>query len=74
MIYKQKLKAMNKNKNELNSDLIKNINEIESELQNLITSNSEKLDKESIEEIKEVINDTIIKLKKIKLNDNLEEE
>ncbi|MDA9712954.1 hypothetical protein N9U28_00015 [Acidimicrobiaceae bacterium] len=65
---------MNKNKNELNSDLIKNINEIESELQNLITSNSEKLDKESIEEIKEVINDTIIKLKKIKLNDNLEEE
>ena len=65
---------MNKNKNELNSDLIKNINEIEFELQNLITSNSEKLDKESIEEIKEVINDTIIKLKKIKLNDNLEEE
>ena len=65
---------MNKNKNELNSDLIKNINEIESELQNLITSNSEKLDKESIEEIKEAINDTIIKLKKIKLNDNLEEE
>ena len=65
---------MNKYKNELNSDLIKNINEIESELQNLITSNSEKLDKESIEEIKEVINDTIIKLKKIKLNDNLEEE
>ena len=65
---------MNKNKNELNSDLIKNIDEIESELQNLITSNSEKLDKESIEEIKEVINDTIIKLKKIKLNDNLEEE
>ena len=65
---------MNKNKNELNSDLIKNINEIESELQNLITSNSEKLDKENIEEIKEVINDTIIKLKKIKLNDNLEEE
>ena len=65
---------MNKNKNELNSDLIKNINEIESELQNLITSNSEKLDKESFEEIKEVINDTIIKLKKIKLNDNLEEE
>ena len=65
---------MNKNKNELNSDLIKNINEIESQLQNLITSNSEKLDKESIEEIKEVINDTIIKLKKIKLNDNLEEE
>ena len=65
---------MNKNKNELNSDLIKNINEIEFELQNLITSNSEKLDKESIEENKEVINDTIIKLKKIKLNDNLEEE
>ena len=65
---------MNKNKNELNSDLIKNINEIEFELQNLITSNSEKLDKESIEEIKEAINDTIIKLKKIKLNDNLEEE
>tara|TARA_A100001035_G_scaffold264337_1_gene245560 strand:+ start:103 stop:300 length:198 start_codon:yes stop_codon:yes gene_type:complete len=65
---------MNKNKNELNSDLLKNINEIESLLQNLITSNSEKLDKESIEEIKEVINDTIIKLKKIKLNDNLEEE
>jgi len=65
---------MNKNKDELNSDLIKNINEIEFELQNLITSNSEKLDKESIEEIKEVINDTIIKLKKIKLNDNLEEE
>ena len=65
---------MNKNKNELNSDLIKNINEIEFELQNLITSNSEKLDKESIEEIKEVIYDTIIKLKKIKLNDNLEEE
>ena len=65
---------MNKNKNELDSDLIKNINEIESELQNLITSNSEKLDKENIEEIKEVINDTIIKLKKIKLNDNLEEE
>ena len=65
---------MDKNKNELNSDLLKNINEIESQLQNLITSNSEKLDKESIEEIKEVINDTIIKLKKIKLNDNLEEE
>jgi|TARA_B100001939_G_scaffold250274_1_gene217242 hypothetical protein len=65
---------MNKNKNELNSDLIKNINEIESELKNLVTSNSEKLDKESFEEIKEVINDTIIKLKKIKLNDNLEEE
>jgi|TARA_Y100000816_G_scaffold160958_1_gene115126 hypothetical protein len=65
---------MNKNKDELNSDLIKNINEIEFELQNLITSNSEKLDKESIEEIKEVIYDTIIKLKKIKLNDNLEEE
>ena len=65
---------MNKNKNELNSNLLKNINEIESQLQNLITSNSEKLDKESIEEIKEVINDTIIKLKKIKLNDNLEEE
>ena len=65
---------MNKNKNELNSYLIKNINEIEFELQNLITSNSEKLDKESIEEIKKVINDTIIKLKKIKLNDNLEEE
>ena len=65
---------MNKNKDELNSDLIKNINEIEFELQNLITSNSEKLDKESIEEIKKVINDTIIKLKKIKLNDNLEEE
>tara|TARA_Y100000992_G_scaffold89921_1_gene57937 strand:- start:36 stop:233 length:198 start_codon:yes stop_codon:yes gene_type:complete len=65
---------MNKNKNELNSYLIKNINEIEFELQNLITSNSEKLDKESIEEIKEVIYDTIIKLKKIKLNDNLEEE
>ena len=65
---------MNKNKDELNSDLIKNINEIEFELQNLITSNSEKLDKENIEEIKEVINDTIIKLKKIKLNDNLEEE
>ena len=65
---------MNKNKNELNSDLLKNINKIEPQLQNLITSNSEKLDKESIEEIKEVINDTIIKLKKIKLNDNLEEE
>ena len=65
---------MNKNKNELNFDLLKNINEIESQLQNLITSNSEKIDKESIEEIKEVINDTIIKLKKIKLNDNLEEE
>ena len=65
---------MNKNKNELNSDLLKNINEIESELKNLVTSNSEKLDKKSIEEIKEVINDTIIKLKKIKLNDNLEEE
>ncbi len=65
---------MNKNKNELNSDLLKNINEIESELKNLVTSNSEKLDKESFEEIKEVINDTIIKLKKIKLNDNLEEE
>ena len=65
---------MNKNKDELNSDLIKNINEIEFELQNLITSNSEKLDKESIEEIKKIINDTIIKLKKIKLNDNLEEE
>ena len=42
---------MNKNKNELNSNLLKNINEIESQLQNLITSNSEKLDKESIEEI-----------------------
>jgi len=65
---------MNKNKNELNSDLLKNINEIESELKNLVTSNSEKLDKESFEEIKEVINGTIIKLKKIKLNDNLEEE
>ena len=65
---------MNKNKNDLNFDLLKNIDEIESQLQNLITSNSEKLDKESIEEIKEVINDTIIKLKKIKLNDNLEEE
>ena len=65
---------MNIDKNELNSELNKNINEIESELENLILSSSEKLDKESIEEIKEVINNTIIKLKKIKFYDNLEEE
>ena len=65
---------MNIDKNELNSELNKNINEIESELENLILSSSEKLDKESIEEIKEVINNTLIKLKKIKLYDNLEEE
>jgi len=65
---------MNIDKNELNSELNKNINEIESELENLISSSSEKLDKESIEEIKEVINNTLIKLKKIKLYDNLEEE
>ena len=65
---------MNIDKNELNSELNKNINEIESELENLISSSSEKLDKESIEEIKEVINNTLMKLKKIKLYDNLEEE
>ena len=65
---------MNIDKNELNSELNKNINEIESELENLILSSSEKLDKESIEEIKEVINNALIKLKKIKLYDNLEEE
>ena len=65
---------MNIDKNELNSELNKNINEIESELENLISSSSEKLDKESIEEIKEVINNALIKLKKIKLYDNLEEE
>ena len=65
---------MNIDKNELNAELKKNINEIESELENLILSSSEKLDKESIEEIKEVINNTLIKLKKIKLYDNLEEE
>tara|TARA_B100000676_G_C17605420_1_gene594098 strand:+ start:436 stop:633 length:198 start_codon:yes stop_codon:yes gene_type:complete len=65
---------MNINKDELSSELNKNINEIESELENLISSSSEKLDKESFEEIKEVINNTLIKLKKIKLYDNLEEE
>ena len=65
---------MNIDKNELNSELNKNINEIESELENLISSSSEKLGKENIEEIKEVINNTLIKLKKIKLYDNLEEE
>tara|TARA_B100000282_G_scaffold273551_1_gene229581 strand:- start:399 stop:596 length:198 start_codon:yes stop_codon:yes gene_type:complete len=65
---------MNIDKNELNAELNKNINEIESELENLISSSSEKLDKESIEEIKEVIYNTLIKLKKIKLYDNLEEE
>ncbi len=65
---------MNIDKNELNAELNKNINEIESELENLISSSSEKLDKESIEEIKEVINNTLIKLKKIKFYDNLEEE
>lgn len=65
---------MNINKNELSSELNKNINEIESELENLISFSSEKLDKESFEEIKEVINNTLNKLKKIKLYDNLEEE
>jgi len=65
---------MNINKNELSSELNKNINEIESELENLVSFSSEKLDKESFEEIKEVINNTLIKLKKIKLYDNLEEE
>ena len=65
---------MNNNKNELSSELNKNINEIESELENLVSFSSEKLDKESFEEIKEVINNTLIKLKKIKLHDNLEEE
>jgi len=65
---------MNINKNELSSELNKNINEIESELENLISFSSEKIDKESFEEIKEVINNTLIKLKKIKLYDNLEEE
>ena len=62
------------NKNELNSEFKKNINEIESVLENLIESDSEKLDKESIEEIKEVINNTLIKIREIKLYDNLEEE
>ncbi len=62
------------NKNELNSEFKKNINEIESVLENLIESESEKLDKESIEEIKEVINNTLIKIREIKLYDNLEEE
>jgi len=65
---------MNINKNELSSELNKNINEIESELENLVSFSSEKLDKESFEEIKEVINNTLNKLKKIKLYDNLEEE
>ena len=65
---------MNIDKNELNAELNKNINEIESELENLISFSSEKIDKESFEEIKEVINNTLIKLKKIKLYDNLEEE
>tara|TARA_Y100000768_G_C23398770_1_gene416358 strand:+ start:248 stop:445 length:198 start_codon:yes stop_codon:yes gene_type:complete len=65
---------MNINKDELSSELNKNINEIESELENLISYSSEKLDKQSFEEIKEVINNTLIKLKKIKLYDNLEEE
>ena len=65
---------MNIDKNELNAELNKNINEIESELENLISSSSEKLGKENIEEIKEVINNTLIKLKKIKFYDNLEEE
>ena len=45
---------MNNNKNELSSELNKNINEIESELENLISFSSEKIDKESFEEIKEV--------------------
>jgi len=65
---------MDINKNELNSEFEKNINEIESVLENLITSDIEKLDKESIEEIKETINNTLIKIREIKLYDNLEEE
>ena len=65
---------MDINKNELNSEFEKNINEIESVLENLITSDIEKLDKESIEAIKETINNTLIKIREIKLYDNLEEE
>tara|TARA_X000000950_G_scaffold139643_1_gene173336 strand:+ start:7384 stop:7581 length:198 start_codon:yes stop_codon:yes gene_type:complete len=65
---------MDINKNELNSELEKNINEIESVLENLVTSDIEKLDKESIEAIKETINNTLIKIREIKLYDNLEEE
>ena len=65
---------MDINKNELNSEFEKNINEIESVLENLITSDIEKLDKESIEEIKETINNTLIKIREIKLYDYLEEE
>ena len=65
---------MDINKNELNSEFEKNINKIESVLENLVTSDIEKLDKESIEEIKETINNTLIKIREIKLYDNLEEE
>ena len=65
---------MDINKNELNSELEKNINEIESVLENLVTSDIEKLDKESIEAIKETINNTLIKIREIKLYDNFEEE
>ena len=65
---------MDINKNELNSELEKNINEIESVLENLVTSDIEKLDKESIEAIKETINNTLIKIREIKHYDNLEEE
>ena len=65
---------MDTNKNKLNSEFEKNINEIESVLENLITSDIEKLDKESIEAIKETINNTLIKIREIKLYDNLEEE
>ena len=65
---------MNINKNELNSELNKNIKEIEYVLENLLSSTSEKLDKKSIEEIKEVINNTLIKIREIKHYDNLEEE
>ena len=61
-------------KNELNSEFEKNINEIESVLENLVTSDIENLDKESIEEIKETISNTLIKIREIKLYDNLEEE
>ena len=65
---------MNINKNELNSEFENNINEIESVLENFIASDIEKLDKESIEEIKETINNTLIKIREIKLYDYLEEE
>ncbi len=65
---------MDTNKNKLNSEFEKNINKIESVLENLVTSDIEKLDKESIEEIKETINNTLIKIREIKLYDNLEEE